>query len=103
MLFLIGQGYVVSYHIQEEGISGMVSAEVWKEYTSAEHSFHNEVTKWGLMSAYISSMMPWYNHMEFSDTDWLTVDCFVNEQRGNLPEKFSAIFEKNRNKKKALC
>lgn len=102
MLFLIGQGYVVSYHIQEEGISGMVSAEVWKEYTSAEHSFHNEVTKWGLMSAYISSMMPWYNHMEFSETDWLTVDCFVNEQRGNLPEKFSAIFEKNRNKRLIL-
>lgn len=101
-LFVMGQGYVLSYYIQEDGFKDAVSSRVLKEYLAAEHSLHNEVAKWGIVSAYISSSMPWYNHLGFCEDDWLAVDRFVEEPKGELPEKFSEIFEKNGSKRLIL-
>lgn len=101
-LFVMGQGYVLSYHIQEDGVKAAVSPRVLKEYLAAEHSLHSEVAKWGIVSTYISSLMPWYNHLEFCEDDWLAVDWFVDEPKGELPEKFSEIFDENGGKRLIL-
>lgn len=99
VLFVLGQCSIPYHYIDPNLRSSGWFGRMVDRYSSAEPYMHSYVTKWGVIPTYFTTLMPWFYNPALLESDWESIENFILEDRGTLPEQYKVAFKANSKKR----